>query len=37
VGVPKAERERTLEDASVTIRVVKTRGGPHLWTSPTEV
>ncbi len=28
---PKAERKQTLEDASITIRVVKTRGGPQFW------
>jgi hypothetical protein len=30
-GRPKAERKQTLEDASITIRVVKTGGGPYLW------
>ena len=29
--VSGSERKQTLDDASITIRAVKTRGGPHLW------
>jgi len=31
VGVRKPSESKPLEDASITIRVVKTGGGPHLW------